>query len=146
MKVALGRQTCLADSGLFVGLFDATDAHHERCKAFLQRNTDVLLTCWAVFAEVSYLLESPALWRFFEWAEKAQAAGVLRIDNPVAEDVKQLWAAMNQYQTLPMDFCDASLVLLAKTHNLSRIATVDQRDFSVHRARGNKAFDLVLFD
>ena len=51
---------------------------------------------------------------------------------------------MNKYEDLPMDFCDASLVYLASTLKIHRIATVDLRDFAVYRLTGNKRFLHVL--
>ena len=51
---------------------------------------------------------------------------------------------MEKVEDLPMDFCDASLVHLATTLKIHRIATIDVRDFSVYRLRGNKRFVHVL--
>lgn len=55
-----------------------------------------------------------------------------------------LWALMDKYQDLPMDFCDASLVYLATSLKIHRIATIDLRDFTVYRLPGNKRFVHVL--
>ena len=51
---------------------------------------------------------------------------------------------MDKYDDLPMDFCDASLVHLASSLKIHRIATIDVRDFSVYRLAGNKRFVHVL--
>ena len=55
-----------------------------------------------------------------------------------------LWALMDRYEDLPMDFCDASLVYLATHLKIQRIATIDVRDFSIYRLPGNKRFVHVL--
>ena len=55
-----------------------------------------------------------------------------------------LWALMDKYEGLPMDFCDASLVHLATRLKINRIATTDLRDFTVYRLPGNKRFIHVL--
>ena len=55
-----------------------------------------------------------------------------------------LWNMMDKYEDLPMDFCDASLVYLAVTLKIDRIATTDVRDFSVYRLPGNRRFAHVL--
>ncbi|MDO5625153.1 MAG: VapC toxin family PIN domain ribonuclease [Pseudomonadota bacterium] len=136
----------LADSGYFIGLFDPRDAHHARCLRFSERHRGVLLTAWPVFTEVSALLPSAALRHFFAWAAKAQAAGHLRIDNPLPEQVNELWDWMARYSDLPMDFCDASLVLLAIRHRITRIATTDMRDFTVYRLPRRQHFVHVLYE
>ena len=74
------------------------------------------------------------------WAAKAQAIKHLRIESPPADAVMALWALMDKYEDLPMDFCDASLVYLAICLKINRIATTDLRDFTVYLLPGNKRF------
>lgn len=134
----------LADSGYLVGLFNPKDHHHARCKAFFTTYTGQTTTTWAVFTEVCALLTHRRQRSFFAWADKAQALGYLRIESPPADAVAALWSMMDKYQDLPMDFCDASLVYLAVSLKIERIATVDLRDFSVYRLAGNQRFTHVL--
>lgn len=134
----------LADSGYLVGLFNPKDHHHARCKAFFADYTGQTTTTWAVFTEVCALLTHGRQKAFFAWAAKAQTLGYLRIESPPANAVATLWNMMDKYEDLPMDFCDASLVYLAISLKLDRIATTDLRDFSVYRLPGNKRFTHVL--
>lgn len=134
----------LADSGYFVGLFNPKDHHHARCKTFFAGYSEQTITTWAVFTEVGALLPHSKQKAFFAWASKAQALGYLRIESPAADAVAALWNLMDKYEDLPMDFCDASLVYLATSLKIHRIATVDRRDFSVYRLPGNKRFVHVL--
>ena len=134
----------LADSGYLVGLFNPKDHHHARCKAFFTTYTGQTTTTWAVFTEVCALLTHRRQRSFFAWADKAQALGYLRIESPPADAVAALWSLMDKYEDLPMDFCDASLVYLAVSLKIERIATVDLRDFSVYRLAGNQRFTHVL--
>ena len=134
----------LADSGYFVGLFNTKDHHHARCKGFFSGYSGQTTTTWAVFTEVCALLTHSKQKLFFAWAAKAQVLGHLRIESPPADAVTALWALMDKYEDLPMDFCDASLVYLATSLKVNRIATTDLRDFSVYRLPGNKRFVHVL--
>jgi uncharacterized protein len=140
----------LADSGYFLGLFDPKDAHHDACKSFSERfsqsRANVLVTSWSVFTEVCAMLTARSLQHFFAWSEQAQRAGYLRIDNPQPDEIAQLWQWMRRYDDLPMDFCDASLVLLAMRLKTHRIATTDLRDFSVYRLPGRQSFIHVLYE
>lgn len=136
----------LADSGYFVGLFNPKDHHHARCKAFFSGYTGQTTTTWAVFTEVCALLHDTHQKAFLAWAARAQSLGYLRIESPAPDAVATLWQLMDTYDDLPMDFCDASLVYLAIQLKIDRIATIDQRDFSVYRLPGKKRFVHVLND
>ena len=50
---------------------------------------------------------------------------------------------MEQYAETPMDFADATLVLLADDLDVRRIFTLDRRGFSTYRTRSRKAFQVV---
>lgn len=51
---------------------------------------------------------------------------------------------MDKYENLLMDFCGASLMYVATSLKINRVATTDLRDFTVHRLPGNKRFVHVL--
>jgi uncharacterized protein len=70
--------------------------------------------------------------------------GHLCIESPPADAVAALWQLMDKYEDLPMDFCDASLMVLATTLKINRIATTDVKDFSAYRLPGNRRFVHVL--
>jgi hypothetical protein len=51
---------------------------------------------------------------------------------------------MEKYSDVPMDYADATLVLLAEQLNVSEIITLDRRGFSVFRFFRDRPFRLVL--
>ena len=53
---------------------------------------------------------------------------------------------MKKYSDIPMDFADASLVVLAEKIGVRDILTTDERGFRVFRVHGRQAFHLVLDD
>jgi predicted nucleic acid-binding protein len=53
-------------------------------------------------------------------------------------------ALMAKYQDTPMDFADATLVLLAERLRTVQICTLDRRGFRTYRTRRRKEFGLVL--
>ena len=134
----------LADSGLFIGLFDPKDEHHKACLKFMNAYQGVLVTCWSAFTEVHWMLNKSQIKNLYEWADKLVAAKKLIIEHPPNEAVMPLWQLFHKYEDLPMDFCDASLVYLATALKIDRIATVDRRDFTVYRLPNNKKFIHVL--
>lgn len=50
---------------------------------------------------------------------------------------------VSTYSDLRLDLMDASLVAVAERHNLTTIATLNHRDFTVIRPRHVEAFELI---
>lgn len=55
-----------------------------------------------------------------------------------------LLALMRQYSDLPMDYADASLVLLAEHLGHGRIVSTDIRDFRTYRWKNRQPFENLL--
>lgn len=51
---------------------------------------------------------------------------------------------MHQYQNLPMDLADASLVILAENLGHGRILSVDERDFNTYRWKNTHPFENLI--
>ena len=51
---------------------------------------------------------------------------------------------MERYCDLPMDFADASLVVLAEQLGHGRILTSDRQDFNIYRWNNNQLFKNLL--
>ena len=49
---------------------------------------------------------------------------------------------MTKYQDIPMDFADASLVVLAEETGIQEVFTLDIRGFRSYRIHGKKLFTL----
>ena len=50
---------------------------------------------------------------------------------------------MSKYSDTPMDFADATLVLLAEELGVTEILTLDRRGFSTYRTAKRKGFRLL---
>jgi hypothetical protein len=51
---------------------------------------------------------------------------------------------MEKYADLPMDYADATLILLGERLEVYEILTLDRRGFSVFRSSRGKHFSLIL--
>lgn len=131
----------LVDTGPFVALLDRSDRHHVRITRALRSIRDPLVTVWPVLVEALYLLS-------FSWeAQKALLEIVelgqvrlLPLDETDMADIKRL---MEKYRDLPMDVADAALVRVAERDHITRILTVDQRDFRIYRLARRGSFTLL---
>ena len=77
-----------------------------------------------------------ALWRLLE----RDAVKILSLD---AGDVPRMRELMRKYRDLPMDLADAALVRAAERERISRVFTIDRRDFEVYRPRGIRRFTIL---
>jgi len=131
----------LIDTGPLVALFDPSDGEHERSKHVLaQLRQHRRVTSLAVVTEAAYLLA---------FSSRAQcallsfvAAGGVDLAEFGAAEVSRCAALMQRYEGLPMDFADATLVVLAEQLHTVSVFTFDRRDFGVYRA-GRRAFRMV---
>jgi len=122
----------LVDTGPLVALFDPSDAHHATCTQELARlERERLVTSLAVVTEATCLLE------FSSRAQRALlefiAKGAVEIANFESAAIERASALMAKYEDLPMDFADATLVVLAETLGTATVFTLDRRDFSIYR-------------
>jgi uncharacterized protein len=132
----------LLDTGPLVAALNRRDPQHPRCTTALAAFSGRLLTTGAVVTEGMYFLGGLP-------DGAATLAGFLdeaQVDIRDCFAPAQLHAAaglMKKYADLPMDFADATLVLLADELGTGDILTLDERGFRTYRFRGTRRFNLV---
>jgi hypothetical protein len=57
--------------------------------------------------------------------------------------LKEAALLMKKYSDTPMDFADATLVLLAEQLNVVNVVTLDRRGFSAYRTRRGRPFRMM---
>ena len=129
----------LLDTGPLVALFKRNDTHHARAVAWFKGHRGPLLTTQAVITEAWHLLSEPArlpLVRFVTAACEVNDFGT--------QGQVRIAATLERYSDLPMDYADATLVVLGDMLRVTSIATIDVNDFSVYRLANRKALKLVF--
>jgi len=131
----------LIDSGPLIALFDSSDKYHQKTIEFIQSNQALLITTIASITETLHLLDfnRNAQLDFIEWVSR----GGVEIVNVLNSDFQRIKELTKKYRDLPMDFADSCLVLLAEKMGINEVATID-RDFSIYRIKGKKAFKTIL--
>jgi hypothetical protein len=132
-------ETALCDTGPLVAIIDSNDTAHAQCRAEFGRFPGTLVTTWPILSESFYLLRKQhlreLLWQFV-------LGGGMEIANPNSGELARIRSLMAQYADLPMDFADATLVVLGERLNVKRIFTIDRRDFRVYRPRHTSVFEI----
>jgi predicted nucleic acid-binding protein len=89
------------------------------------------------------LLSTSQQLRCLDWLADASRAGLLAVDREPL-DFRAIERLARKYADQPMDFADASVVLLATRTGIREILTADRRDFAVYRLAGRARFIDVL--
>lgn len=136
-------RTWLADTGPLVAYLDAGDPSHAEVSACLDEFSGVLATTSAVITEAMHLLavsrDGPRA-----LADFVLASGMAVYDLCRPPELHEAVTLMEKYADTPMDFADATLVLLAEGLNVHEIVTLDRRGFSTYRTRQRRHLKLVL--
>ncbi len=130
----------IVDTGPLAAWFRGNDPFHEVADNFFRRFDGGLLTTWPVVGEVTHLLRPEAQLLFLAWVRK----GGIEVTDIEAADLEPLERLIAKYRDQPMDFADATLVLLADRTGISDVITLDLRQFDVYRFRGNRRFNQLF--
>lgn len=135
----------LVDTGALVALLDRNDPAHEQVREAWLPLIGRFHTTGAVVTEAMHFLRSVA-------GGGGALAGLLAKGPIHIEDTfapARLEAAvtlMARYADTPMDFADATLVLLAERLGTQNILTLDERGFRTFRFARRRHFRLVFQD
>ncbi len=130
----------LLDTGPLVAFLHRDDRHHERSVEAFGAFRGVLLTTEAVLTEAMYLLAGlpggqQACLEFF-------IRGGAVLVPATRRSLQRCQMLMMQYGDIPMDFADATLVVLAEEAQVQEIFTLDRRGFDVYRIGKRGTFRL----
>jgi predicted nucleic acid-binding protein len=133
----------LCDTGPLVALLNRNDPQHTRCvEALRALPVQPLLTTLPCFGETIYLLGRvgghAAQSRLWDMRRDGKLIVHLHSD----PELSRMEELMLWYRDTPMDFADASLVVLAETTGLRQIFTLD-RHFYAYRIWGQEVFAIV---
>ena len=129
----------LADTGFLVALFKHRERLNAQARSYLTANRHALLTVAPVIVETSFFLGADEKGSLLEWVQRG---GIEVVDWPAAA-YAQTATIIAKYADRDIDLADAALIWLALRSGTQAILTVDRRDFSVYRLKGNRGFELI---
>lgn len=133
----------LIDTGPLVALFDPKDPDFKTCHLTLNAINEPLYTTEAVLTEALHLLEptsrgSEGLKQFII----EEYVSLLPLDKA---DIERSFELMDTYSDCPMDFADATLIVIAEKLHTRKVFTLDRNDFSTYRVkRGHRHYPVEL--
>ncbi len=133
----------LLDTGPLLAYLDGDDPAHTQVAICVDAYAGQLCTTGAVITEGMHLVgadpNGPTV-----LADFIESAGVIISECTQPGQLKRAVALMRKYADTPMDFADATLVLLADELRVADVLTLDRRGFSTYRTARGKPFRRVL--
>src|SRR6185503_6195557 len=121
----------LLDTGALVSILDRSQVHHERCVRFFEAWDRPVVSTEAVLTEATQLLGRVRHGRR-ACAEFFLDGGAVLVPTTVPS-LRRARDLLEEYADLPMDYADATLVVLAEEIGTDLIFTTDRRDFRTYR-------------
>lgn len=134
----------IVDTGFWVAFFNRRDTYHNLARQCVPHLQEPMITTLPVVTETCYLLQhragTPVMLAFIG-ALRQGGSQIFQIHDTT---LMRIEALMHQYANLPMDFADASLVILAEALGHGRILSTDERDFQTYRWKNHYPFENLL--
>ncbi|GAB4211123.1 MAG: hypothetical protein Fur007_00720 [Rhodoferax sp.] len=133
----------LLDAGPLIALLNTADQHHARFRQILL-NPDRpmrLHTTWPCVVEAAHMFDARERFGLLRWI----AAGGVLVFAFDTEDLLTMTDWMMRYTSAKaeMDLTNASLYWVAHETGVTRILTLDVRDFSRYRLPDGRAFEIL---
>lgn len=132
----------IADTSFIVAIENKLDQHHQRCRRVFEQEKLIYLP-QSVLNEVCYLLTkaggNQAAASFLHRLPKIN----MLLTSLQAGDLARTADILVKYADSRVDFVDASIVAIAERLNVTRILTLDQRDFNILRPTHVDRFELL---
>ena len=131
----------LLDTGALVSLLDRSQRWHREYARFFRAWQGPVVSTEAVLTEATHLLGRvqggrAACLEFF-------VAGGAVLAPATSGSLRRSRELIEQYADLPMDYADATLVVLGEELDTDLVFTTDARDFAVYRMKRRKRFRIV---
>lgn len=133
----------LIDSGFLYALFDQDDRYHEAVATAAELEGGRAIVPDVVLVEVAFLVRraggAPAVVRFLESFTQSS----FQLEALTLADIDHARQLIHTYADARLDFVDVCIMAIAARLRITRIATVDPRDFLLVRPGHVEHFEIV---
>ncbi|RUR74489.1 type II toxin-antitoxin system VapC family toxin [Chlorogloeopsis fritschii PCC 9212] len=135
--------TAILDTSFLFALNDRGDRNHERVLAVAKNVSEALILPAVVLPEISYLIASRLGHKAMRHFVYSLTTSAVQIEPVLLEDLVRVHEVLEQYADSQLDFTDSAIVTIAERLAITRIYTLDRRDFSLIRPRHCGYFELL---
>jgi predicted nucleic acid-binding protein len=130
----------LLDTGALISLLDQDQPLHRQCTKFFAEWRGLVVSTEAVLTESTHLLGRLQGGR--ETCLEFFLSGAATLVPPSLVSLRRCKDLIKKYADLPMDFADATLVVLGEDLGTDLVFTTDYRDFEVYRTGRKQRFQI----
>lgn len=134
--------TALMDTGFVLALLDGDDRLNMPCQQALAIEPRPLLPT-PVIPELAYMVVRNIGYTSFVAFMRSAVAGNPPLVRAIPADFARAADIMEQYASSRVDFVDCMIAAMAERLNITRVLTVDQRDFRMFRPKHTAAFEIL---
>lgn len=136
----------LVDTSGLLSALDASEPRHAASRAVLVASDGPRLLSPFVLAELDYLLSTQVSDRVGRAFLTEVSDGAYQLERFDGDDVAEANEILGRYQDLHLGLADASIVVLARRHDVVDLLTLDERHFRAVEAVGRRSFRILPAD
>jgi predicted nucleic acid-binding protein len=133
----------LLDSGFLFASLNASEPEHQATIRVLENIHEPIVLPVPAITEIAYLLARDINNEAAADFIASLAATELTLETPHQEDYSRAAEILRQYSDAKVDFVDTMIVAIAELLNISRVLTLDRRDFQLIRPKHCSAFEIL---
>jgi predicted nucleic acid-binding protein len=133
----------LLDSGFLFAALNASEAEHKSTLRVLKAIRESIVLPVPAVTEVAYLLARDIGQEAAADFVGSLAETDLTLESPTGEDYIRCGDLLRQYSDARLDFVDSLIVAMAERLNITRLLTLDHRDFEIIRPKHCSRFELL---
>jgi predicted nucleic acid-binding protein len=131
----------IIDTGPLVSLLDASDPDHDRCSELLQETAEPRVVPVCVLVEVEYMVR-PWSGAFAALLAEFATGGLQLLELPT-QWLLRAGELVKRYRDLPLGLVDATVLAATEMLDEKKLATLDQRHFTIVRPVHTVALTLL---
>lgn len=133
----------LLDSGFLYALLNRKETGHQTIVEVVRNIRGEIILPIPVITEVAYLLKRDSGIEAAADFIASLSSTPLTLTTPESADYQRAADYMRRYADANLDFVDDLIAAIAERLNITRILTLDQRDFRLIRPNHCEAFELL---
>jgi len=135
--------TAILDTSFLFALTAQKDQNHRRVLAVAQKLNEPLLLPCVVIPEICYLIASRLGHSKMRGFLENLSSSDIRLESITVEDLSRMNEILKQYADSQLDFADTAIMTIAERKNVTRVLTLDRRDFSLVRPKHCDYFEIL---
>ena len=133
----------LLDSGFLFASLNASELEHQATIRLLEKIREPIVLPVPAITEIAYLLARDINNEAAADFVASLATTELTLELSRQEDYTRSAEILRRYSDAKLDFVDTLIVAIAERLNITRVLTLDRRDFQLIRPKHCSAFELL---